>query len=47
MDPDEVIRASHLIPAFRYGQTNEFLSADSFGRAADELEDYRYFYINM
>ena len=47
LDPDEVIRASHLIPAFRYGRTDEFLSGESFGRAPDELDDYRYFYINM
>jgi hypothetical protein len=47
LDPDEVIRASHLIPAFRYGPTNEFLSGESFGRAPGELDDYRYFYINM
>ena len=47
LDPDEVIRASHLIPAFRYGVTNKFLSGESFGRAPDELDDYRYFYINM
>ena len=47
LDPDEVIRASHLIPAFHYGPTTEFLSGESFGRAAGELDDYRYFYINM
>ena len=47
MDPDEVIRASHLIPAFRYGPTVEFLSGESFGRAPEELDDYRYFHINM
>ena len=47
LDPDEVIRASHLIPAFRYGPTEEFLSGESFGRAPGELDDYRYFYINM
>ena len=25
MDPDEVIRASHLIPAFHYGPTDKFI----------------------
>ena len=45
LDPDEVIRASHLIPAFRYGPTEEFLSGESFGRAPGEIDDYRYFYI--
>ena len=47
LDPDEVICASHLIPAFCYGVTNKFLSGESFGSAPDELDDYRYFYINM
>jgi len=47
LDPDEVIRASHLIPAFSHGPTEEFLSGESFGRAPGELDDYRYFYINM
>jgi hypothetical protein len=47
LDPDEVIRASHLIPAFRYGRTNQFLSGESLGRAPDEQDDYRHFHINM
>ena len=47
LDPDEVIRACHLIPAFHYGPTEEFLGGESFGRASGELDDYRYFYINM
>jgi hypothetical protein len=47
LDPDEVIRASHLIPGFSYGPTEEFLSGESFGRAPEEIDDYRYFYINM
>ena len=47
LDPDELIRASHLIPAFCYGATEEFISGESFGRAPGELDDYHYFYINM
>jgi hypothetical protein len=47
LDPDEVIRASHLIPAFHNGPTQEFLSGESFGRAPGELDDYGHFYINM
>ena len=47
LDPDEVIRTSHLIPTFCCGATEEFLNGESFGRAPDELDDYCYFYINM
>ena len=47
LDPDEVICASHLIPAFCYRPTEEFLSGESFGCAPGELDDYRYFYVNM
>lgn len=47
LDPDEVIRGSHLIPAFRYGITEDLLSGESFGRAPGELDDYCYFFVNM
>ena len=47
LDPDEVINASHLIPTFSYGATEEFLNGESFGCAPGELDDYHYFYINM
>ena len=47
LDPDEVIRASHLIPTFCYGATEEFLNGESFGCAPGKLDDYCYFYINM
>ena len=47
LDPDEVIRTSHLIPTFCYGATEKFLNGESFGCAPGELDDYCYFYINM
>ena len=47
LDPDEVIRGTHLIPAFHHGPTEEFLSGVSVGRAEGELDDWRYFYVNM
>ncbi|KAF8151063.1 hypothetical protein BJ912DRAFT_1071771 [Pholiota molesta] len=47
LDPDEVIRAAHLIPAFRYGPTEELLRGESLGRAPGELDDWEYFYVNM
>jgi hypothetical protein len=47
LDPDEVIRASHIIPAFRYGGTQDLLYGESFGRAPGESDDYCYFFVNM
>ncbi|KAG2150702.1 uncharacterized protein EDB93DRAFT_1041621, partial [Suillus bovinus] len=47
VDPDVVIRAIHLIPAFEHGQTDQLL-ADSFvRREADLGKDWLYFYINI
>lgn len=47
LDPDEVIRAVHLIPAFRAGKTSNLFSEESLGRAPGELDDWKYFYVNM
>lgn len=47
LHPDEVIRAAHLIPAFHYQGTVEFLHGESLARSPGETDDYRYFYINM
>lgn len=47
LDPDEVIRAAHLIPAFRYGPTKSLLRGESLARAPGEIDDWRYFYVNL
>lgn len=47
LDPDEVIRGVHLIPSFRYGPTEDLLKGKSLGRAPGELDDWKYFYVNM
>ena len=48
LDPADVIRGVHLIPAFRYGKSNEILPGRSIARAAQEDdEDYKIFYVNM
>ncbi|KAJ7443801.1 hypothetical protein FB451DRAFT_1568533 [Mycena latifolia] len=46
VDPDEVIRASHLIPAFAYGPT-EPVTYTSLARKGDEFDDWRYHYVNF
>lgn len=45
LDPDEVIRAAHLIPAFRDGPTEEL--GESLARSPGEVDDWLYFYVNM
>ncbi|KAJ7712350.1 hypothetical protein DFH07DRAFT_683203, partial [Mycena maculata] len=51
LNPDEVIRGAHIIPAFSAGTTTEFLSEDSIGRLVreglDDDEDWRYYYVNL
>ncbi|PPR01795.1 hypothetical protein CVT24_001691, partial [Panaeolus cyanescens] len=53
LDPDCVIRGTHLIPAFAHGTTSEYLPYESIARNK-ELKDiighedyYRYYYVNM
>jgi hypothetical protein len=46
VDPDEVIRASHLIPAFAHGPTDSVLYT-SLARKPDEFDDWRYHYVNL
>ncbi|KAF9472386.1 hypothetical protein BDN70DRAFT_900592 [Pholiota conissans] len=42
LDPDEVIRAVHLIPSFRYGTTKSLLRGESLARAPGEIDDWRF-----
>jgi hypothetical protein len=47
IDPDQVIRGVHLIPAYAYGRTEKYLGP-SFARCEEEGdEDWLYFYVNM
>lgn len=46
VDPDEVIRGAHLIPAFAYGPMEPVVEA-SLARKPDELDDWRYHYVNL
>ncbi|KAI0337344.1 hypothetical protein BDW22DRAFT_1468571 [Trametopsis cervina] len=52
LDPAVVIRAVHLIPAFHYGRTDDWLRGPSIARQytlddADAESDWRYHYVNM
>jgi hypothetical protein len=46
VNPDDVIRGAHLIPAFHYGATED-APGPSFARAEDELDDWLYHYVNL
>ena len=46
VDPDEVIRASHLIPAFAHGPTDA-VEYTTLARKGDEFDDWRYHYVNL
>lgn len=45
LNPDEVIRGAHIIPAFHHGSTDGF--APSLARNVDELDDWVYYYVNL
>ena len=48
LDPQEVIRGVHLIPAFYYGRTRDLLPPSQFARPRqDNDEDWWLFYINQ
>jgi hypothetical protein len=47
VDPDQVIRAVHLIPAFEYGRTDTRLAPSFVRPAEDHDQDFLYFYINQ
>ena len=49
LDPDLVIRGSHLLPAFHAGRTRNLMPYDgpTIARPSDEKDDWLNFYVNM
>ena len=48
LDPKEVIRGIHLIPAFHYGRTRDLLPPSRIARPGrDNDEDWQFFYVNQ
>lgn len=45
--PDEIVRAVHLLPRFRFGRTAEYLGGPSEARPKGEKEDWMHFSVNM
>jgi hypothetical protein len=46
LDPTEVIRGAHLIPAFHYGRTDRLLPPSIARRPEEKDQDYIYYYVN-
>jgi hypothetical protein len=47
LDPDQVIRGVHLIPAFAHGRTEHYMGRSFVRREEEGDDDWRYFYVNM
>ncbi|KAI0070617.1 hypothetical protein K474DRAFT_1566263, partial [Panus rudis PR-1116 ss-1] len=47
LDPDDVIHAAHVIPAFAHGRTDSLLAGMTVARPTGELDDWRYYYVNL
>jgi len=45
--PDEIVRAVHLIPSFKCGQTKVYLDVPSKARPGAEIEDWVQFQVNV
>ncbi|KAI0666517.1 hypothetical protein C8Q78DRAFT_984030 [Trametes maxima] len=46
VDPNDVIRACHLIPAFAEGRTSRLLGFSNIARPSGESDDWERFYVN-
>jgi hypothetical protein len=47
LDPTEIIRAVHLIPAFAHGRCNDLLGPSIVRQPKENHQDWVYFYVNM
>nr|GAT43510.1 predicted protein [Mycena chlorophos] len=47
LDPADIVRAAHLIPAFHHGRTTEYLPKSVAHRPSHSDEDWKYYYANM
>lgn len=47
LDPQLVIRAVHLMPAFAHGRTDELLGPSIVRQPRERNEDWQYFYVCM
>jgi hypothetical protein len=46
LDPSNVVRACHIIPAFAYGRTNALLGPSIARKPQEKDTDWQYYYVN-
>ncbi|KAK7680030.1 hypothetical protein QCA50_016976 [Cerrena zonata] len=46
LDPDDVVRAAHLMPVFASGRTDEYLPGKTVSRPLGEEDDWKHMYVN-
>lgn len=46
LDPDQIVRGAHLLPAFDYHRTTELLQPSIARRPEEKDEDWKYFDVN-
>ncbi|KIO02237.1 hypothetical protein M404DRAFT_148350, partial [Pisolithus tinctorius Marx 270] len=47
IDPNDVVRAVHLIPAYHFGCTKDLLPPSTARRKLENDEDWEWYYVNM
>lgn len=47
LNPKEVIRGVHLIPAFEHGRTSDYLARSIARQPSEKHEDWAYYYVGM
>ncbi|KAL1738198.1 hypothetical protein HDZ31DRAFT_9335, partial [Schizophyllum fasciatum] len=47
IDPKDIIRTAHIIPAFAHGRTDEYLPGKTVARAPINLQDWKFYYMVM
>ncbi|TRM67223.1 hypothetical protein BD626DRAFT_627628 [Schizophyllum amplum] len=47
IDPKDIVRAVHAVPAFAHGRTADYLAGPTIARPQGEVDDYKFHYISM
>jgi len=47
LDPDQIVRGSHLIPGFTHGKSTHGLGQSLARLPSDKDEDWQYYYMDM
>lgn len=47
INPKDIVRAAHIVPAFAYGKTYEYLPGETIARAPGDQEDWKFYYVSM